>query len=214
MNTRLQVEHPVTELVTGIDLVEWQIRIARGEKLTIDRARAAVQGGHAIECRVYAEDAGRFIRAAALIPPCARRPGRGSATTAGSRTDWEVPVHYDSMIFKVLAALGAAIARRQSRGCGVRSTSTRVRGIRTTLPFFRWLLAARTTSPPLRHHDAGRRARRAPGAASSRPRRRRFATPSSRPRSRRSRAPAVRPRRRTGTAPPIAGESLDRPRAP
>jgi acetyl-CoA carboxylase, biotin carboxylase subunit len=140
MNTRLQVEHPVTELVTGIDLVEWQIRIARGEKLTIDRARAAVPAGHAIECRVYAEDPdARFMPAPGRIAHLRAPSGPGIRDDSGVTAGFTVPVHYDSMISK-LAAWGAdrpqAIARLRRA-----LDEYEVRGIRTTLPFFRWLVA-------------------------------------------------------------------------
>jgi len=140
MNTRLQVEHPVTELVTGVDLVEWQIRIARGEPLTIDRARAAVPAGHAIECRVYAEDPdARFMPAPGRIAWLRQPSGPGIRDDSGVAAGFTVPVFYDSMISK-LAAWGAdraqAIARLRRA-----LDEYEVRGIRTTLPFFRWLLA-------------------------------------------------------------------------
>ncbi len=140
MNTRLQVEHPVTELVTGIDLVEWQIRIARGERLTIDRARAAMPSGHAIECRVYAEDPdARFMPAPGLITHLRPPTGPGIRDDGGVVAGFTVPVHYDSMISK-LAAWGSdrtqAIARLRRA-----LDEYEIRGIRTTLPFFRWLLA-------------------------------------------------------------------------
>ena len=139
MNTRLQVEHPVTELVTGIDLVEWQIRIARGERLTIDRARAAVPAGHAIECRVYAEDPdARFMPAPGRITHLRQPSGPGIRDDSGVAAGFTVPVHYDSMISK-LAAWGSdrtqAIARLRRA-----LDEYEVRGIRTTLPFFRWLV--------------------------------------------------------------------------
>lgn len=139
MNTRLQVEHPITELVTGIDLVEWQIRIARGERLTIDAESAATPRGHAIECRIYAEDpdAGfmpcpgqiRFLR-----PPS----GPGIRDDSGVVTGFEVPIFYDSMISK-LVAWGEdrphALARL-SRAL----LEYELRGIKSTLPFFRWMV--------------------------------------------------------------------------
>jgi acetyl-CoA carboxylase, biotin carboxylase subunit len=140
MNTRLQVEHPVTELVTGVDLVEWQIRIARGERLTVDRARAAMPTGHAIECRVYAEDPdARFMPAPGKITHLRQPTGPGIRDDGGVAAGFTVPVHYDSMISK-LAAWGSdrtqAIARLRRA-----LDEYEVRGIRTTLPFFRWLVA-------------------------------------------------------------------------
>ena len=70
MNTRLQVEHPITEMVTRIDLVHWQIRIARGDRLTLDPDRLVVPDGHAIECRIYAEDPdNNFLQRALTFNP-------------------------------------------------------------------------------------------------------------------------------------------------
>jgi acetyl-CoA carboxylase biotin carboxylase subunit len=139
MNTRLQVEHPITEMVTGVDLVEWQIRIARGEPLTVDPARALNPGGHAIECRIYAEDPDSgFIpspgRITALRPP----DGPGIRDDSGVETGDEVPIYYDALISK-LAAVGADRAQAVARMRRALSEYD-VRGIRTTVPFFRWLL--------------------------------------------------------------------------
>ncbi len=115
MNTRLQVEHPVTEMVTGLDLVHWQIRIARGERLDIDPVRALTPIGHAIECRIYAEDPDQgFMPAPGLIRALRPASGPGIRDDGGVNAGYEVPVHYDSMIAKLIAwggSRGDAIAR-------------------------------------------------------------------------------------------------------
>jgi acetyl-CoA carboxylase biotin carboxylase subunit len=139
MNTRLQVEHPVTEMVTGFDLVQWQIRIARGERLTIDPARALTPAGHAIECRIYAEDPDQnFMPAPGLIRGLRPASGPGIRDDGGVSAGYEVPVFYDSMIAKLVAWGGTrdgAIAR-MARALG----EYQVLGIRTTIPFFVWLM--------------------------------------------------------------------------
>ncbi len=105
MNTRLQVEHPVTEAVTGIDLVEWQLRVAAGEPLPLGR-RAVAPGGHAVEARVYAEDPLRgFLPASGTVllldEPTARPGVRVDSALAHGAT---VGTRYDPMLAKVIAS--------------------------------------------------------------------------------------------------------------
>jgi len=139
MNTRLQVEHPVTELVTGVDLVHWQIRIARGERLTLDRNKVGTPDGHAIECRVYAEDSDAgFLPSPGKITFMRRPSGPGIRDDSGVESGFEVPVFYDSMISKVVAwapdRSGAIV-----RMCRALS-EYEIGGITTSIPALVWLL--------------------------------------------------------------------------
>ena len=138
MNTRLQVEHPVTEMVTGVDLVRWQLRIARGEHLTVNGDTLA-PNGHAIECRIYAEDpeAG-FIPAPGVITSLRTASGPGIRDDSGVDAGYEVPVHYDSLLSK-LVAWGSDRTQaidRMDRAL----TEYDVGGVQSTIPLFRWLL--------------------------------------------------------------------------
>ncbi|KGF70414.1 3-methylcrotonyl-CoA carboxylase [Hoeflea sp. BAL378] len=102
MNTRLQVEHPVTELVTGLDLVEWQIRVAAGEALPMRQEDLAING-HAVEARIYAEDAGKgFLPAVGRLVHL-RFPDGDIRVDAGVREGDEITPFYDPMIAKVIA---------------------------------------------------------------------------------------------------------------
>ena len=139
MNTRLQVEHPVTEMVTGVDLVAWQIRIARGERLDVDAASAVTPRGHALECRIYAEDpAAGFMPSPGRITALRVPDGPGIRDDSGAEPGAEIPIFYDPLVSKLIA-WGAdrpeAIARMQR---ALREYD--VRGIRTTVDFFRWML--------------------------------------------------------------------------
>ena len=139
MNTRLQVEHPVTEMVTGVDLVRWQLRIACGERLSLTPEQALTPTGHAIECRIYAEDPDRgFLPSPGLVRALSVPGGPGVRDDRGVAPGFEIPVFYDSMISKLVVwgdTREAAIARLE-RALG----EYRVIGVHTTLPFFKWLI--------------------------------------------------------------------------
>lgn len=139
MNTRLQVEHPITEMVTGVDLVQWQIRIAQGERLSLDAEQMLHPRAHAIECRIYAEDpANGFLPSPGRIHGLSVPQGPGVRNDSGAYEGGDVPIFYDPLISKLIAwddDRPRAIARMRRA-----LAEYDVRGIRTTIPFFRWLL--------------------------------------------------------------------------
>ncbi len=102
MNTRLQVEHPVTELVTGIDLVHWQIKTAGGEKLPVTQADIRQQGA-AIECRIYAEDSVKFLPSPGTITTLRTPAGPGIRDDSGVEAGSVISIYYDPMISKLCA---------------------------------------------------------------------------------------------------------------
>ncbi len=140
MNTRLQVEHPITELVSGVDLVHWQIRIARGEPLTLDPEATLQPRGHAIECRIYAEDPdNQFLPSPGTVRGRRVPGGPGIRRDDGGVTPGlDVPIFYDPLIAKLSAWGGdrQQAVLRMARALG----EYEVRGIKTSIPFFRWLL--------------------------------------------------------------------------
>jgi acetyl/propionyl-CoA carboxylase alpha subunit len=102
MNTRLQVEHPITEMTTGIDLVKWQLRIASGEKLTLRQSDLS-QRGHAIECRIYAEDpANGFLPSIGSLTKVQAPSGPNIRDDTGIYTGMEVTPYYDPMLAKLV----------------------------------------------------------------------------------------------------------------
>ncbi len=142
MNTRLQVEHPVTEMVTGLDLVRWQIRIARGERIDAlekDAHTWLAPNGHAIECRIYAEDPdGSFLPSPGRVLDLRAPSGPGIRNDNGIDAGLDVPIFYDPLLSKLISwgeDRRAATARMRRA-----LAEYIVTGIRTTVPFFTWLL--------------------------------------------------------------------------
>ncbi|WP_068015340.1 acetyl/propionyl/methylcrotonyl-CoA carboxylase subunit alpha [Nocardia mexicana] len=139
MNTRLQVEHPVTELITGVDLVECQVRVAAGQKLGVAQEDIRMTG-HAMEARVYAEDPGRdFLPTGGTVLALSEPNGAGVRVDSGLRTGSVVGSDYDPMLSKVIAYSSTradAIAKLDRA-----LADTLVLGVRTNIDFLRFLLA-------------------------------------------------------------------------
>jgi len=138
MNTRIQVEHPVTEMLTGVDIVREQIRVAAGEKLSCEQGKIWFNG-HAIECRVLAADGERgFTPSPGIISEWRQPLGPGIRVDTGVGCGSEISSYYDPMIAKV-------IAWDQTREAAVRRMSAalegmRVSGLRTTIPYHQRIL--------------------------------------------------------------------------
>ena len=138
MNTRLQVEHPVTELVTGLDLVHLQIRIAAGEKLPFAQDDVQIRG-HAIECRIYAEDPdNNYFPSPGKITLLLQPSGPGIRRDSGMYEGWTVPMDYDPLLAKLI---GYGTDRDQAINRLTRALNEYfVGGIKTNIPLFRRIL--------------------------------------------------------------------------
>jgi len=137
MNTRIQVEHPVTEMITGIDLVQEQIRVAAGEKLRF-RQRDVELKGHAIECRINAEDPFKFTPSPGRITAWHPPGGPGIRVDSHAYTGYYVPPHYDSMVGKVIAY--GATREQAIRRMQIALSEMVVEGILTNIPLHRELM--------------------------------------------------------------------------
>jgi acetyl-CoA carboxylase biotin carboxylase subunit len=137
MNTRIQVEHPVTEMVTGLDIVQLQIRIAAGEKLAL-KQRDVVLRGHSIECRINAEDPFRFTPSPGRITTFHMPGGLGVRVDSHAYMNYTIPPNYDSLIGKIIVYADTreqAIARMR-----VALSETIIEGIKTNLPLHQDLM--------------------------------------------------------------------------
>jgi propionyl-CoA carboxylase alpha chain len=138
MNTRLQVEHPVTECITGIDLVQEQIKIARGEKLSFTQEDLIIHG-HALEIRVYAEDPlNNFLPDIGKLNTYKRPQGPGVRVDDGFEEGMEIPIYYDPMISKLIVH---AATREQAIARMTRAIAEyQISGVKTTLDFCSWAI--------------------------------------------------------------------------
>ncbi len=137
VNARLQVEHPVTELITGVDIVKEQIRIASGERLSLKQTDIGINGA-AIECRISAEDPETFLPSVGLIRELIEPSGPGIRVESGIAEEYDVPVYYDPLLSKVISwgkDREEAIVRM------LRALNEyKIKGVKTTIPFHRRVL--------------------------------------------------------------------------
>ena len=138
MNTRLQVEHPVTEMITGIDLVKEQINVARGEKLSFSQEDLEING-HAIEVRVYAEDPkNNFLPDIGILQTYQRPGGIGVRVDDGFEEGMEVPIYYDPMLSKLITH---GKDREEAINRMIRAIEDyQVAGVETTLSFGKYVM--------------------------------------------------------------------------
>ncbi|MFT6210693.1 MAG: acetyl-CoA carboxylase biotin carboxylase subunit [Bacteroidia bacterium] len=138
MNTRLQVEHPVTEMISGVDIVKEQIRVARGEKLSFSQEDLKING-HAIESRVYAEDPqNNFLPDIGKLERYVRPQGAGVRVDDGFEEGMEIPIYYDPMIAKLAVH---AENRDEARAKMIRAIDEyQITGVKTTLPFCKFVM--------------------------------------------------------------------------
>jgi acetyl-CoA carboxylase biotin carboxylase subunit len=139
MNTRLQVEHPVTEMITGFDLVEWQIRIACGERLPFQQSDVPLSG-HAIECRIYAEDPVKLLPSPGTISELVLPMGDGVRNDVGVRSGSTVSPYYDPMIGKLI--VHAADRQEAIQRMAEALAQYRVTGIKTNIPLLQRVIAS------------------------------------------------------------------------
>ena len=138
MNTRLQVEHPVTELITNLDLVEQQIRVARGEKLSFQQDDLSIDG-HAVELRIYAEDPmDNFLPSIGTLTRYRSPEGEGIRLDSGYEEGMEIPIHYDPMIAKLVTYAEDRPAAIQKMKEVI--DAFELEGIASTLPFGRFVM--------------------------------------------------------------------------
>jgi len=138
MNTRLQVEHPVTEMITGIDLVKEQIKVARGEKLSFKQEDLKIHG-HSVEVRVYAEDpVNNFLPDIGKLVTYQRPQGLGVRVDDGFEEGMDIPIYYDPMISKLISF---GKDREEAINRMIRAIDDyKITGVETTLPFCKFVL--------------------------------------------------------------------------